>query len=69
MCVVSTIEHGLMLAGSIYPYLYSNLTTFILFDLDNFFLGLKRVIDFAVFFVFNANFKKVCLKRLKMHRS
>jgi hypothetical protein len=62
ICILSAIEHLLVLISYIYPLINVGLTTFILYSIANFFWVLRRFFDFALFYMFNNNFRKVCSK-------
>jgi hypothetical protein len=64
MCFLSVSEHILFLTANIIPYFQFDLVTVVFFDLNNFFWVFKRCLDFAIFYLFNNNFKKVCLRRV-----
>jgi hypothetical protein len=66
MCILSAVEHLLVLISYIYPLIDVGLTTFILYAISDFFWVLRRVFDFVLFFIFNSNFRKVCLSRFKI---
>jgi hypothetical protein len=62
MCILTIMEHILVLLSTVYPYFNLNLLVFIFNEACNFFYPLKRCIDFVVFYCFNVKFKKVCKK-------
>jgi hypothetical protein len=65
MCILSMVEHLLVLASVLYPYFSSNLLiAFEIYSVSFLWQLLKRIADFFLLFFINKVFKKVCLKYL-----
>jgi hypothetical protein len=69
MCVLTVIEHALVLTCSMYPLFNLNLTTFILYAVSCAFWSFKRILDVFVFLKFNCLFRQRFIKVLRMKKS
>jgi hypothetical protein len=65
MCVLSTIEHLLVLASILYPYFGSSyLILLVVYSCSFLWQILKRIADFFILFFVNKVFKQACLEFL-----
>jgi hypothetical protein len=62
MCLTSAVVHFLQFLANIYPLFEFNLFVFVIYGVANFVLPLKCCVDFALFFFFDRNFQRVCLR-------
>jgi hypothetical protein len=68
MCVLSLVEHVLVLTSVLYPFLDSNYFNLILiYNLAFQWQVYKRVADFFILFFMNSNFRNACLKFLRIN--
>lgn len=68
MCFLSMTEHAISFANFLYPFFFTNLTTFILYTASNFFGPFKRLVGFFLFYFLNKIFKNVCLRILRLKK-
>jgi hypothetical protein len=67
MCLFSVVEHVFVITMDIYPFTVNISTTSTLLAFVEYFaISLKHAVNFFLFYTFNTNFKKVCLKYLRM---
>jgi hypothetical protein len=67
MSLLSIMEHLLVLIGLAFPYFTTDFFVIvIMFNFTYFFWQLKRAIDFFLFYSFNKNFRKTCLRSIRI---
>jgi hypothetical protein len=69
ICFIAVCDHIVIFVCNVYPYIVFNLIAVVLYTLSNFILPLSAVADFFIFFFFNKNFNKACLRYLKIRHN
>jgi hypothetical protein len=68
MSLTSAIVHFVVFLANVYPFFALNFYVFLFYFMCDFSLPLKCCVDFFLFFFFNKNFKRVCLKYMRLDR-
>jgi hypothetical protein len=66
ICIIEVCDHLIIFVCNVYPYFVFNLTAFVLYTLSNFVLPVSALADVFIFFFFNKNFNKACLRYLNI---
>lgn len=69
MCVLSIVEHLIMITCNYYIFYSLNFSTFALSAVANFVMTFKHSFNFIIFYSFNTNFKRVCRRFLGISKS
>jgi hypothetical protein len=69
LCMFSIVQHCFLIAAVVYPYFSSiSSTVNFVYFWAAFSITFKHFMNFFLFYLFNSNFKKICLRYLKIRR-